>query len=145
MNWRYDKRGAGGGATISTLRAATLLLGCLLLYACSSATLDKDVPERAYAQAEPPATSGILAEMAGRQKRQDRPVTLHMSREDIADYLGLNTDSVSRILSRIRKSGLFRFTSTSEYTVPDAEAVARRLPVALPDHNSPHSAGGSLS
>lgn len=73
-----------------------------------------------------------LAEMALLQGYADRLVTLPMSREDIADYLGLNTDSVSRVLSRIRKSGLFRFVSPTEYTVPDMQAVARRLPVALP-------------
>lgn len=79
----------------------------------------------------------FLAEMAMQNDGADGLVTLPMSREDIADYLGLNTDSVSRILSRIRKSGLFRFVSPTEYTVPDMGAVARRLPVAIPQpsHN----------
>ena len=74
----------------------------------------------------------FLAEMAFQQGSSGTLVTLPMSREDIADYLGLNTDSVSRVLSRIRKSGLFRFLSPTEYTMPDIGAVARRLPVALP-------------
>lgn len=74
----------------------------------------------------------FLADMAARRSRPDQPVTLPMSREDIADYLGLNADSVSRVMSRIRKSKLVRFTSPTEYTVPDMDAVARRLPVAIP-------------
>ncbi|MDU8946735.1 Crp/Fnr family transcriptional regulator [Ovoidimarina sediminis] len=74
----------------------------------------------------------FLADMATRHGRKGAPVTLSMSREDIADYLGLNTDSVSRILTRIRKAGLVRFVSPTEYFVPDMKAVARRLPVAAP-------------
>lgn len=88
----------------------------------------------------------FLAEMAARQSDTQSIVTLPMSREDIADYLGLNTDSVSRILSRIRKSGVVRFLSPTEYTVPDMEAVARRLPLAVP--HPPHHAietGGHIS
>lgn len=75
----------------------------------------------------------FLADLAVRQARRGLPATLPMSREDIADFLGLNTDSVSRILTRIRKSGLIRFVSPTEYFVPDSAALARRLPVAMPD------------
>lgn len=74
----------------------------------------------------------FLADRASQSQYPDGLITLNMSREDIADYLGLNTDSVSRILGKIRKSGLFRFLSPTEYTVPDFAAVARRLPVAFP-------------
>lgn len=88
----------------------------------------------------------FLAEMAFLQDGNGSLVTLPMSREDIADYLGLNTDSVSRVLGRIRKSGLFRFVSPTEYTVPDIEAVARRLPIALPSISAPtHFSGGQAS
>ncbi len=59
------------------------------------------------------------------------PVHLPMSREEIADHLGLNAETVSRIFSRLRKSGLFRFLSPTEYLVPDPAAVARRLPVTV--------------
>jgi len=88
----------------------------------------------------------FLAEMAARSPGRDALVTLPMSREDIADYLGLNTDSVSRIMTRIRKSGLVRFVSPTEYVVPDPEALARRLPVALPeDHGHGPALGGPLA
>ncbi|MDJ0824658.1 MAG: Crp/Fnr family transcriptional regulator [Rhodobacter sp.] len=71
----------------------------------------------------------FLAQMADRAGRG--LVTLHMSREDIADYLGLNAETVSRILSRIKKSGLVKFLSPTEYVVPDMAEIARRLPVPV--------------
>ncbi len=76
----------------------------------------------------------FLAEMAERANKG--LVTLHMSREDIADYLGLNAETVSRILSRIKKSGLVKFLSPTEYVVPDMAAIARRLPVPIPTPES---------
>jgi len=54
-----------------------------------------------------------------------------MNREEIADYLGLNSETVSRIFSKLRKAGLFKFLSPTEFVVPDPEAVARRLPVRV--------------
>jgi CRP/FNR family transcriptional regulator len=60
-----------------------------------------------------------------------QPVRLPMSREDIADYLGLNAETVSRIFSRVRKTGLFAFSSPTDYVVPNLEAIRRRLPVPL--------------
>ena len=71
----------------------------------------------------------FLAEMAARESQP--VVTLHMSREDIADYLGLNAETVSRILSRLKKSGLVKFLSHTEYVVPDMAALERRLPVPV--------------
>ena len=59
-------------------------------------------------------------------------MTLPMSREDIADYLGLNTETVSRILSRIKKTGLIKFLSPTEYVIPDFAALEGRLPVPVP-------------
>ncbi len=75
----------------------------------------------------------FLAEMA-KDAEGRGTVQLRMSRDDIADYLGLNAETVSRILSRLRKSGLFRFLSPTEYTVPDMKAVERRLPVQVHAH-----------
>ncbi len=71
----------------------------------------------------------FLAQMASRAGKG--LVTLHMSREDIADYLGLNAETVSRILSRIKKTGLVKFLSPTEYVVPDMGEIARRLPVPI--------------
>lgn len=77
----------------------------------------------------------FLAETVQRHVASDptTPVTaLNMSREDIADYLGLNTETVSRILTRIKKSGLVKFLNRTEYVVPDLDAIRRRLPVDIP-------------
>lgn len=58
-------------------------------------------------------------------------VSLAMSREDIADYLGLNAETVSRALSQLRKSGLVKFLTRSDYVVTDMAALAKRLPVPV--------------
>ena len=52
-----------------------------------------------------------------------------MNREDIADYLGLNAETVCRILSRIKRSGLVIFRSPSEFEVPDLHALQIRSPI----------------
>ncbi|PRY23234.1 CRP-like cAMP-binding protein [Aliiruegeria haliotis] len=78
----------------------------------------------------------FLAEMAirsGATRAKPQLVTLPMSREDIADYLGLNAETVSRILSRLKKSRMVKFLSPSEFIVPDLGELERRLPVEIPE------------
>lgn len=58
-------------------------------------------------------------------------VRLPTSREDIADYLGLNAETVSRILTRLKKQKLVKFLSPTEYTIPSMAALERRLPVPI--------------
>ena len=55
---------------------------------------------------------------------------LPMTREDIADYLGLNTETVSRIFTRLKKSKLVLFPSRSAVSIPDTAALERRLPLS---------------
>ncbi|MEM8663102.1 MAG: Crp/Fnr family transcriptional regulator [Pseudomonadota bacterium] len=72
---------------------------------------------------------GFLAEMAhriGQRRGQGAHLTLPMSREDIADYLGLNAETVSRILGRLKKSGLVRFTTPTQIVLPDLAAIEAR-------------------
>ena len=57
-------------------------------------------------------------------------VHLPMSREDIADYLGLNSETVSRLLSRVRKTKLITFISPTDFIVHDLEELERHLPNA---------------
>lgn len=73
----------------------------------------------------------FLAEMAANSTTP--VVSLPMSREDIADYLGLNSETVSRILSRLKKTGLVKFLSHTDYVIPDLAALQRRLPVPVPE------------
>lgn len=81
----------------------------------------------------------FLAEMAAQATRP--VISLPMSREDIADYLGLNAETVSRILSKIKKSGLVKFLSPTEYVVPDLSEIARRLPVPVPGNPAAREEG----
>lgn len=77
----------------------------------------------------------FLADMAwriGRQTPGGWHVRLPLSREDIADYLGLNPETVSRIFSRVKKARLATFLSPTEYLVPDIEALQKRTPLAPP-------------
>ncbi len=86
----------------------------------------------------------FLAEMARRQNTAPESggcVALPMSREDIADYLGLNAETVSRIMSRLKKSGLVKFLSPTEYVVPDFAAIERRLPVHVPSSYGSRASG----
>ena len=68
-----------------------------------------------------------------------------MSREDIADYLGLNTETVSRILTRLKKSGLVKFNARNEFIVPDLAELGRRLPVEVPEPRMFQSGGAANS
>lgn len=80
----------------------------------------------------------FMGQMALRPEMRDgQPVALPMSREDIADYLGLNAETVSRILTKMRKSGLIKFLSRSEFVVADIRALQRRLPVPLTRADTP--------
>ena len=70
-----------------------------------------------------------VARRVGRRREGALHVTLPLSRDDIADYLGLNAETVSRLLGRIKKSGLAVFTSPTEFAVPDLSALERRTPL----------------
>jgi len=77
----------------------------------------------------------FLADMAWRSGRESPAgwrVHLPLSREDIADYLGLNSETISRIFSRVKKARLATFLSPTEYLVPDIEALRSRAPMAAP-------------
>ena len=72
-----------------------------------------------------------MARRAGADSSGSVRLTLPMSREDIADYLGLNSETVSRILSRIKKSRQVIFLSRNEFLIPDTGALERRVPIEL--------------
>ena len=70
-------------------------------------------------------------------------VHLPLSREDIADYLGLNAETVSRIFSRVKKAKLVTFLSPTDYFVKDIAALQSRVPVTAP--HSPRLQGRANS
>jgi DNA-binding transcriptional ArsR family regulator len=50
----------------------------------------------------------MLSDSATRHGRPNDPVFLPMSRSEIADYLGLTTETVSRTFTLLKKQGLMR-------------------------------------
>lgn len=65
----------------------------------------------------------------GRQVQGSRSFDMPLSREEIADYLSLNPDTLSRIFSRLKSSGLISI-SRGRATVPDWSALTRLSPLA---------------
>jgi len=56
-------------------------------------------------------------------------LSLPMSREDIGDHLGLSPETVSRIITRIKKDGLVRFGSPTRCEIPDIARLEARIPM----------------
>jgi CRP/FNR family transcriptional regulator, nitrogen fixation regulation protein len=72
----------------------------------------------------PQKVGSFILAMADRlsQDRTDR-VTLPISRYDIADYLAVSVETVSRALSDLKQRGLIRFTGTRDIQIVDREAL----------------------
>ncbi|MBZ0130754.1 MAG: Crp/Fnr family transcriptional regulator [Rhodobacteraceae bacterium] len=75
---------------------------------------------------------GELASRIGRPMGREILISLPMSRADIGDYLGLNAETVSRILARIRKDGLVKFVSPTQMIIPDLARLEKAVPIATP-------------
>lgn len=55
---------------------------------------------------------------------------LPFNRKDIADYLGLNPDTLSRIMSRLKAAGLIAHSERNRAVLRDFQALAARSPAA---------------
>lgn len=55
---------------------------------------------------------------------------MHLSRNDIADYLALNPDTLSRIMSRLKARGIVAQTGRTRAIVPNWEALCAESPLA---------------
>jgi CRP/FNR family transcriptional regulator, anaerobic regulatory protein len=73
--------------------------------------------ELAMLTGEPSPAGGILIDMPFR-------------RNDLADYLGLNPDTLSRIVSRLKRTGILGHSARSRTLVRDFRALARLSPAA---------------
>jgi CRP/FNR family nitrogen fixation transcriptional regulator len=60
--------------------------------------------------------AGFLLDIAARQNRYDL-ISLPMSHGDIADYLGLTPETVSRVFKHLRNSGVVSYTSSRRVTL----------------------------
>ncbi|MGB8841796.1 MAG: helix-turn-helix domain-containing protein [Aliidongia sp.] len=65
----------------------------------------------------------FLLALAGRQKRQSRQIELPMSRTDIADHLGLTVETVSRVLTRLRKQNVIELPCPHSVRITDAATL----------------------
>jgi CRP/FNR family nitrogen fixation transcriptional regulator len=67
-------------------------------------------------------------------------VVLPMSREDIADYLALSVETVSRSLTHLKRRGLIRLTGTREIRILDRRALGQGDEDPVPEMNPMHKA-----
>jgi CRP/FNR family transcriptional regulator len=67
--------------------------------------------------------ASFLLDTARRQRRT-QTVELSMTRAEIADYLGLTTETVSRVTSKLKTSGMIRLVSLSEIALLKPAALA---------------------
>ena len=71
--------------------------------------------------------ASFLLDMAERNQARGggaSPLSLPMTRADIADHLGLTLETVSRAFSRLRKLGLIQLEGADRVAIPDLEALA---------------------
>lgn len=64
----------------------------------------------------------FLLDLAGRFR--DELVSLPMSRQDMADYLGLTIETISRMLGRLQAEGLVEFVGARRYRIRRPGALA---------------------
>ena len=57
------------------------------------------------------------------QRRGESAVELAMGRQDMADYLGLTIETVSRMITQLQSSGVVEFESCRRFRVRDREAL----------------------
>ena len=54
---------------------------------------------------------------------QDNPISLPMTRQDIADYLGLTLETVSREITRFKTSNLIKAMTSKQIFISDREKL----------------------
>lgn len=64
-----------------------------------------------------------LSNRAARRGDVQSPISLPMGRADIADYLGLTTETVSRTITHLKRDGLIRLLQGGMVELPDLAAL----------------------
>ena len=70
--------------------------------------------------------STFLTNISEQRKRigwQNNPISLPMTRQDIADYLGLTMETVSREFSNLKSSNLIKVISSKQIYLPNIDAL----------------------
>lgn len=83
----------------------------------------------------------ILAQRDAQKVQPSGRVDLPMTRTDIADYLGLTIETVSRSLTKLKRDGVIRFETPQRVALPKRERLAT-LAEAGDDWNLPTSVAG---
>ena len=65
----------------------------------------------------------MMSDSAKRHGRPGDPVFLAMSRSDIADYLGLTTETVSRTVTLLKKQGLIELLDDKQIRLSRLSAL----------------------
>ncbi|MCA8909380.1 MAG: helix-turn-helix domain-containing protein [Rhodospirillaceae bacterium] len=65
----------------------------------------------------------MLSQRAARRGQRDNPVGLPMGRADIADYLGLTTETVSRTFTQLKSSGVISLLENNRVDLIDRNAI----------------------
>jgi CRP-like cAMP-binding protein len=71
--------------------------------------------------------AGFLVDLAGRTGRQTRrgiELKLNMRRERIADHLGMQPETISRIMSTFKKDGVIQLPRPTVVIIPDIRTLA---------------------
>jgi len=64
-----------------------------------------------------------LSDRVVRRGGDPSPISLPMGRSDIADYLGLTTETVSRTITHLKRDGLIRLLQGGRVDLPDLAAL----------------------
>jgi len=64
-----------------------------------------------------------LSDKAARRGQPDNPIRVAMSRSDIADFLGLTTETVSRTFTNLKSSGVIRLLDSGKVQIQDRDAL----------------------
>lgn len=64
-----------------------------------------------------------LSDRAVKRGASATPISLPMGRADIADYLGLTTETVSRAITNLKRDGYIRLLQGGKVELPDLEAL----------------------
>jgi CRP/FNR family transcriptional regulator, anaerobic regulatory protein len=65
----------------------------------------------------------MLAQRQSRRGHKDNPVYVPMSRADIADYLGLTTETVSRTFTQLKTSGAISLQEGNRIQIADMDGI----------------------